>query len=155
MNSFREYRGRWWWFVEGKGRKRAKNPVSDGMLDALMRYRRFLGLDELPGENDSSPALRSIKETKSVSDNMIYRLVKKVVTDAADSIEREAPMSARKLRSASTHWFRHTSVTHGDDSGIGIKYIQASARHDKLETTAIYQHADDHLWHDAWKRLKY
>ena len=155
MNSFREYRSRWWWFVEGKGQKRAKVPVSDEMLDALMRYRRFLGLEELPHDDDVSPALRSIKGTQGVSDNMVYRLMQKVVTGAAESIEREAPMSARKLRRASTHWFRHTAVTHSDDTGIGIKYIQASARHDKLETTAIYQHADDYRWHDEWQRLKY
>tara|TARA_R100001480_G_scaffold136521_1_gene133632 strand:+ start:6120 stop:7280 length:1161 start_codon:yes stop_codon:yes gene_type:complete len=155
MNSFREYRGRWWWFVEGKGRKRAKVPVSDEMLDALMRYRRFLGLEDLPPEDDTSPALRSIKGTKGVTDNMVYRLVKQVVIGAADSIEEAAPVNARKLRRASTHWFRHTSVTHGDDAGIGIKYIQASARHEKLETTTIYQHADDYRWHDAWQRLKF
>jgi len=78
-----------------------------------------------------------------------------VAAGAADSIEGEAPLCSKKLRKASTHWFRHTSVTHGDDSGIGLKYIQASARHDKIETTAIYQHADDHRWHDEWQRLKY
>ena len=155
MNSFREYRGRWWWFVEGKGQKHAKVPVSDEMLDALMRYRHFLGLEDLPPENDTSPVLRSIKGTKGVSDNMVYRLVKKTVQGAADSFEQEVPVCARKLRKASTHWFRHTSVTHGDDSGIGLKYIQASARHDKIETTSIYQHADDHRWHDEWQRLKY
>ncbi|MEM1370297.1 MAG: site-specific integrase [Cyanobacteria bacterium P01_H01_bin.15] len=155
MNSFREHRGRWWWFVEGKGKKRAKVPVSDEMLDALMRYRRFLGLDDLPGEDDTSPALCSIKGTKAVSSNMVYRIVKDVVVAAAESIEKAVPASARKLRRASTHWFRHTSVTHSDDSGIGLKYIQASARHDKIETTTIYQHADDHRWHDEWQRLRY
>ncbi len=155
MNSFREFRGKWWWFVEGKGGKRAKVPVNDEMLDALMRYRHFLGLDDLPAEDDTSPVFRSIKGTNGVTDNMIYRLVKNIVTGAADTIEVESPVSARKLRSASTHWFRHTAVTHGDDSGIGIKYIQASARHDKLETTAIYQHAEDAKWHDEWQRLRY
>ena len=63
MNSFREFRGKWWWFVEGKGGKRAKVPVNDEMLDALMRYRRFLGLDDLPQEDDTSPIFRSIKGT--------------------------------------------------------------------------------------------
>ena len=155
MNSFREFRGRWWWFVVGKGDKRAKVPVNDEMLDALMRYRRFLRLDDLPAEDDASPALRSIKGGNGVSANMVYRLVKETVTAAADSIDVDAPISGRKLRKASSHWFRHTAVTHGDDSGIGIKYIQASARHEKLETTAIYQHAEDHRWHDEWQRHRY
>ncbi len=155
MCSFREYRGKWWWFVEGKGGKRAKVPVTDEMLDALMRYRRLLGLDALPSTDDVSPILRSLKGTRPVSANMIYRLVKGVVTAAGEAIEVESPLQATKLRKASTHWFRHTAVTHGDDAGIGLKYLQASARHEKLETTAIYQHAEDFRWHEAWQKLNY
>jgi site-specific recombinase XerC len=76
MCSFREYRGKWWWFVEGKGAKKAKVPVTDEMLDALMRYRQFLGLDALPSVDDDSPIVRSLKGTRPVSANMIYRMVK-------------------------------------------------------------------------------
>jgi site-specific recombinase XerD len=155
MNSFREYRGHWWWFVLGKGAKRGKVPVNDEMLDALMRYRRFLKLDDLPGEDDTSPLLRSLKGTKGISANMIYRLVKATVAQAADELAESSPLKAAKLRNASTHWFRHTAVTHGDDAGIGLKYLNRSARHDKLETTAIYQHAEDALWHNEWQRHRY
>ena len=149
-----EFRRKWWWFVEDKGGKRAKVPVNDEMLDALMRYRRFLGLDDLPSEDDASPIFRSIKGTSGVSDNMIHWLVKEIVKGAADTLEGESPNDARKLRRTSCHWFRHTAVTRSDDSGIGIKYVQASARHEKLETTAIYQHAEDHKRHGEWQRLQ-
>jgi integrase len=155
MNSFREYRGNWWWFVLGKGQKRGKVPVTDEMLDALMRYRRFLDLEDLPAEDDTSPLLRSIKGRKGVSPNMVYRLVKDTVTAAADNLVGAAPLSAVKLKRASTHWFRHTAVTHGDDVGIGMKYLNLSARHEKLETTAIYQHAEDAKWHKEWQQHKY
>jgi len=155
MNSFREFRGKWWWFVEGKGGKRAKVPVNDEMLDALMRYRRFLGLDDLPAEDDTSPVFRSIKGDKGVSDNMIYRLVKETVNAAGENIEVESPINSRKLRKASCHWFRHTAVTHGDDAGIGMKYLSLSARHEKIETTAIYQHAEDAKWHKEWQQHKF
>lgn len=86
---------------------------------------------------------------------MIHRLVKEIVIGAADTLDAESPNKTRKFRRASCHWFRHTAVTRSDDSGIGIKYIQASARHEKLETTAIYQHAEDHRWHDEWQKLQY
>lgn len=155
MNSFREFRGHWWWFVLGKGEKRGKVPVNDEMLDALMRYRRFLKLDDLPAEDDTSPLLRSLKGHRGISANMIYRVVKAIVTQAAQSLENNDPQGAAKLQNASTHWFRHTAVTHGDDAGIGLKYLQRSARHDKLETTAIYQHAEDHRWHDEWQKHTY
>ena len=155
MSSFREYRGHWWWFVLGKGHKRGKVPVNDEMLDALMRYRRFLRLADLPAEDDASPLLRSLKGKKGISANMVYRLVKSTVAKAADELEASSPLRAAKLRNASTHWFRHTAVTHGDDAGIGLKYLNRSARHDKLETTAIYQHAEDALWHNEWQRHRF
>jgi site-specific recombinase XerD len=155
MNSFREHRGNWWWFVQGKGGKRGKVPVNDEMLDALMRYRRFLELDDLPAENDTSPLLRSIKGRNGVSPNMVYRLVKSIVTAAADDLVSTAPFSAAKLKRSSPHWFRHTAVTHGDDAGIGMKYLNLSARHEKLETTAIYQHAEDAKWHKEWQQHQY
>jgi len=155
MNSFRLYRGQWWWFVLGKGEKQGKVPVGDEMLAALMLYRTHLGLTELPEEDDSSPLLRSINGTKSISANMVYRQVKSVVKEAAETIRLDNPIQAATLEKASTHWFRHTSVTHGDDAGIELKYLTRSARHEKIETTAIYQHAEDDKWHKAWQKLKY
>lgn len=155
MNSIRESRGRWWWFALGKGSKLAKVPVSDEMLDALMRYRAFLGLTGLPDPDDRSPMLRSLKGTAGISANMVYRIVKETVTAAADATEQTAAASAAKLRKASTHWLRHTAVTHADDAGVNLKYLQASARHEKVETTAIYQHAEDHRWHEAWQKLSF
>tara|TARA_R110001599_G_C12257672_1_gene660189 strand:- start:2788 stop:3057 length:270 start_codon:yes stop_codon:yes gene_type:complete len=70
---------------------------------------------------------------------MIYRVVKATVSQAADQLKANSPPTAAK--------FRHTAVTHGDDAGIRLKYLNRSARHDKLELTAIYQHAEDALWH--------
>lgn len=155
MNSFRLYRGQWWWFVLGKGEKQGKIPASDEMLSALMQYREHLGLTSLPEENDSSALLRSISGGKGISANMVYRQVKSVVKEAAEAIRLDNPIQASILEKASTHWFRHTSVTHGDDAGIDLKYLTRSARHEKIETTAIYQHAEDDLWHKAWQKLKF
>ena len=155
MNSFRLYRGQWWWFVLGKGEKQGKIPASDEMLAALMQYREHLGLTPLPEENDNTPLLRSISGNKGISANMVYRQVKTVVKDAAEAIRSHHPIQASVLEKASTHWFRHTSVTHGDDAGIDLKYLTRSARHEKIETTAIYQHAEDEKWHKAWQKLKF
>lgn len=155
MNSFRLYRGQWWWFVLGKGEKQGKIPVGEEMLAALMQYREHLGLTPLPEENDTTPLLRSISGSKGISANMVYRQVKTVVKDAADTVRLEHPIQASVLEKASTHWFRHTSVTHGDDAGIELKYLTRSARHEKIETTAIYQHAEDDLWHKEWQKLKF
>jgi len=120
-----------------------------------MQYREHLDLSPLPEEDDTTPLLRSISGGKGISANMVYRQVKTVVKEAADNIQIENPIQASILSKASTHWFRHTSVTHGDDAGIELKYLTRSARHEKIETTAIYQHAEDDKWHKAWQKLKY
>jgi site-specific recombinase XerD len=57
-----------------------------------------------------------------------------------------------KLRNASTHWLRHTAVTHQADAGIELRYLNKSARHAKMETTSIYLHADEDEWHSAMEK---
>lgn len=58
---------------------------------------------------------------------------------------------AIKLKQASTHWLRHTSITHQTDAGIELRYIKRSARHKSVETTMLYQHAEEDVWHAAMK----
>lgn len=55
MNSFREVRGQWWWFVVGKGHKKAKLPVPDDMMEALVRYRKHRELSAATSPKDDSP----------------------------------------------------------------------------------------------------
>lgn len=152
MNSFYARRGRWWWEVTGKGNKEAIIPVSDTMIHALKRYRLFLGLPPLPAAHDDSPLLRSIGGKKGLSPDMVYRLVKSAVSQAADVISAYDTEGAQRLRLASTHWFRHTAITHQADKNIDIRFIQASARHSSILTTQRYLHHDMDTWHDAMKK---
>lgn len=149
MSSFIEVRGKWWWEVTGKGRKIARIPVNDDMLSALAKYRRFHNMAELPEPGDTTPLILSLKGTSGITSNMIYRIVKDVVTKAADVLEQTEPHKAAKLRQASTHWFRHTAITHQADKGIELRYLKKSARHEKVDTTSRYMHAGDEQWHDA------
>ncbi len=152
MGSFVERRGKWWWVVLGKGDKEAAIPVNQEMLTALERYRLFLGLPALPTPDETTPLLPSISGTRPVTANMVYRIVKDVLARAADVIHAEDARKADKLRKASTHWLRHTAITHQADAGIELRYLNRSARHAKLETTAIYLHADDDAWHEAMEQ---
>ena len=142
-------RGKWWWEVTGKGRKTARIPVNDDMLSALANYRRFHNLPELPEPGETTPLILSLKGTSGITSNMIYRIVKDVVSKAADLLEQTEPHKAAKLRKASTHWFRHTAITHQADKGIELRYLKKSARHEKIDTTSRYMHAGDEQWHDA------
>ncbi|MFL6623123.1 MAG: tyrosine-type recombinase/integrase [Sulfurifustis sp.] len=154
MGSFVERRGRWWWRVTGKGEKEAQIPVNKEMLAALDRYRTFLGLSPLPEPHEETPLVPTIGGTRPVTANMVYRIVKDILERAAAAIEAQEPHKAAKLRKASTHWLRHTAVTHQADAGIELRYLNKSARHAKLETTGIYLHADEEEWHEAMERHK-
>ncbi len=152
MSSFEESRGKWWWRVIGKGEKEARIPVNQEMIAALERYRVFLGLSPLPDSDERTPLVLSIGGKRGVTANMIYRIVKDVVAKAADQLMATQPHKAEKLRKASTHWLRHTAITHQADAGIELRYLNKSARHSKLETTAIYLHTEDDAWHDAMEK---
>jgi integrase len=152
MGSFVEIRGRWWWTVTGKGKKTARVPVNQDMLEALINYRTFFGLTPLPVPEETTPLVMSLKGTSGISDNMIYRITKTLFNQAAEQLETTDPWRAAKLRRASTHWFRHTSITHQADAGISLKFLQRNARHSKLDTTSLYLHAEDNQWHDTMQR---
>lgn len=154
MSSFIQSRGRWWWKVLGKGQREERVPVNDDMLQALYRYRQFHDLPALPQPDEQTPLLLSVTGRNAISANMIYRLVKEVVKAAAAQLEADEPHRAAKLRQASTHWFRHTFVTHQADAGVELRHLNKSARHRKLETTAIYLHADEADWHRSMEQHK-
>lgn len=152
MGSFVEVRGRWWWNVTGKGNRQGRVPVNRDMLEALQTYRRFLGMTPLPFPGDAQPLVMNLGGTTGITSNMIYRIIKDLVNRAADRLASSDPYQAEKLRRASTHWFRHTSLTHQADVGIDLNYLQRNARHAKLDTTSLYLHAEDARWHEAMER---
>ncbi len=156
MDSFAQVRGRWWWHVVGKGRKEAQVPVNQDMLRALREYRRFYGLPPLPTPGETVPLILNLKGTAGIGDNMIYRIIKELVMQAAARLETDDPHQADKLRRASTHWFRHTSITHQADAGIDLRFLQRNARHSRLDTTGLYLHAEEAEWHESMEqhRLK-
>lgn len=152
MGSFIRIRDRWWWHVIGKGRKEARVPVNQDMLNALSTYRRFYGLPPLPTPDDATPLVLNLKGTAGIGDNMIYRIIKDLVARAATRLEIDDPYQAEKLRRASTHWFRHTSITHQADAGIDLRHLQRNARHARLDTTGLYLHAEEKEWHESMEQ---
>lgn len=155
MGSFVEVRGRWWWHVTGKGNRQGRVPVNQDMLEALQNYRRFLGMTPLPLPGDSQPLVMNLGGTTGITSNMIYRIIKVLVNRAAEQLASLDPYQAEKLRHASTHWFRHTSLTHQADAGIDLNYLQRNARHAKMDTTSLYLHAEESRWHEAMERHRF
>lgn len=152
MGNFVERRGKWWWTVTGKGGKTETIPANSEVLEALMRYRQFHRLSPLPAPGEQTPLVMTLYGPGGITSNMIYRIVKDVMRQLADAVEATNPGHAQKYRAVSTHWFRHTAITHQADAGIELRYLNKSARHSKLETTAVYLHAEEEQWHRAMER---
>lgn len=154
MNSFREERGRWWWHVVGKGGKKAKVPVADDMLQALVRYRKHLGLSAVPKRSDTTPLLVSLKDRSPITARRLNQILKVVFAQAAELLPPDAEHKREKLRAASAHWGRHTGITAKLDSGIGERYVQKDARHSDARTTRRYIHEEEERWHDEAQKQR-
>lgn len=155
MGDIRQVRGKWWWKVSGKGREEDDYdyvPVTNNTLSALARYRAYIGLKpSLPLPDDDAPLFPAIDGKTRVTANAVYRTVKKIMTQAAKGLPKA---DAEKLRAASTHWLRHTRLTHLADAGIKLRYIQAMARHAKINTTTEYLHENMDNLHEVVESSK-
>lgn len=155
MNSFKEVKGNWWWEVVGKGRKKAKVPVPDDMRDALIRYRKFLGLTALPTRSDDSPLLRSVRHPgEGITARRLNQILKEIFKAAGLLLPEGSEFKAEKLAMASAHWGRHTSITDKVEAGMDHRFVQQDARHADFRTTEHYIHDDDKDRHDDAQKLK-
>jgi integrase len=154
MNSFRESRGRWWWYVTGKGGKSAKVPVPDDMMTALVRYRQHLGLSDVPRKNDETPLLVSVKNGRPISARRLNQILKRLFQQAALQLTPKQAHKADKLRKASAHWGRHTGITEKVNAGIHERYVQKDARHSDARTTRRYIHEEEDRWHDEAQKQR-
>ena len=143
-------RGKWWLHVIGKGESGGDVPMSDELMNDLARYRQFYGLTPILSPLETTPLVMSVagRTDKFLTPTAIYLVVKEVFRRAATALESTDPGGANILRSASTHWVRHTSATHQADAGNDIRFIQKNLRHASIETTAIYLHAEEDPRHE-------
>lgn len=148
--------GNWWYFAVGKGNKAAKIAVRDIYEERyLKRYRRFLGLSQLPHPGESTPLIKTLKGRAGLSDRQIRALLQAVFDKAVDKMRSEgrAHHEMESLRCASAHWLRHTSATF-DAPLRNPKDLQEDLRHSNLSTTQnTYYHAHDQERAHSVKRI--
>lgn len=140
MGDFRVDADRNWWFhVVGKGNKSRIISVSLDMLDSLKRYRRWLGLSELPYPADPTPLISKIQGSGPVtSTRQIRNLVQECFDLAYASLsERGQADEAVELKAATVHWLRHTGIS--EDVKIRPReHVKEDAGHSSMATTDKY-----------------
>lgn len=141
--------GRWWLHVMGKGSRTGKVPVPVELIEELKLYRSAFGLPALPVPDETTPLLMSSRGQKGrATTRTVARSVKLIFQHAADLAEEGGQQHlAARIRKASTHWLRHSQLTHQVDNGAELKTVQLNARHASISTTGIYLHKEDDARH--------
>jgi site-specific recombinase XerD len=138
MGSFKaDHEGNWWFHLIGKGDKAAKVAVRPEYIDRyLKRYRRFMGLSELPLPNEPTPLIATLNGRPGLSTRMVHSIIKELFDRAIDEMMSEGRQSGEieTLLLASTHWLRHTAATL-DAPWRDAKDLQMDLRHNNLSTT--------------------
>lgn len=145
--------GVWGFYIpRSKGGKKRTVAVSDQLLSALKRYRRFLGLSPLPAPNEDQPlfvrhrAAGRGRDVGLLNANLGIRQLREelyaVFALAADAAQRDGlTQDALEMRQMTPHSIRHTGISHDINlNGRPLSHVQADAGHDSIDTTSGYLH---------------
>ena len=144
MDKLRFKDGGWELRVRGKGRTTVENVILvKGAVAALSRYRLARDMPALPGPDEKGiPLLAANRGKKSITDNYMNTLLKKLFARLADDAAAINPSWPEKLKNATAHWLRHTIATHNAESGVPLHVTADQLRHRSIDTTRnIYTHA--------------
>jgi site-specific recombinase XerD len=140
MGDFRTDQDRNWWFhVVGKGNKSRIITVSNGMLDALQRYRLSQGLQALPYPGETTSLIPKIHGHGPVtSTRQIRNLVQMCFDGAYANLAALGQADeAIELKAATVHWLRHTGIS--EDVKIRPReHVKEDAGHTSMATTDKY-----------------
>ncbi|WP_191603371.1 tyrosine-type recombinase/integrase [Marinomonas algicola] len=147
--------GNWWLKVLSKGNKERLVAVSDDMLSALARYRRFRGLPDLPTVAEQTPLIPKNRGKGAMTSTRQIRNVVQFCFDCAYARMCEDGMKsdAEDLKVATVHWLRHTGIS--EDVKIRPKeHVREDAGHASMATTDKYIDTEYRERHASSKKKK-
>jgi integrase len=140
MNDFsKDQDGLWWFTTVGKGNKERQIAVSDTLLAALKRWRKFQGLSVLPSPADESPLIPVHRGTGPLSNTTHIRAIVQTCFDHAIQrlVHEGQAEEAESLMDATVHWLRHTGIS--DDVKIRPReHVRDDAGHSSSAITDKY-----------------
>jgi len=114
MNDFhKDHDGLWWFTTVGKGNKERQIAVSDNMLAALKRWRKYRGLSALPTAADDTPLIPLHRGHGAIGNSTHIRHMLQECFDltVASLIEHGKKEQAEDIMDATVHWLRHTGIS--------------------------------------------
>ena len=154
--------------VVGKRHKRRRVPVPDDVMARLARYleARGLGKDAVTQPSIALLGHAADQATQApwakrdlagpeapVAATTLYRQVKRFFQACAAELRTTNARDADRLAAASTHWMRHTHISHALAAGVPLQVAQQNAGHDSLDTTTVYVTTEDALRSEAMRKF--
>lgn len=140
----------WGFFIpQSKNGKPRTVALSDALLDALKRYRKHLGLTDLPSPNEQLPLLARLRAAQHGRDakvlnanlgvNAIREEIEAVYQRAAQLLEQDGrEHDAAELRTMTVHSLRHTGITFDLSKGRELTHVMLDAGHQDIGITSRY-----------------
>ncbi len=158
----------WWLTVLGKGNKLRRVPVPDASIVALGRYLEARGFSADPvasrgvallghATDQVERAPWAKRDTAGAEAGLaaatLYRQIKRFFQACAVEFAPLDPRGAGRLSSASTHWMRHSHISHALAAGTPLEAVKQNAGHASLNTTTRYVTTEDARRMAAMKRF--
>lgn len=154
MNDFyRDSQQQWWFTTVGKGNKERQIAVSDTMLEALKRWRKYLLLSPTPTAADNSPLLPKARGRGGIkSVNYLRQLVQISFDRATDKLYVDGlSEEAEALQEATSHWLRHTGISE-DVKVRPREHVRDDAGHSSSAITDHYIDIELHERHQSARK---
>jgi site-specific recombinase XerD len=136
--------------VRGKGRRNRRVAMPARLMEELERALQARHEPtELANCPKTTPLVGHLKTGEPLTPDGLARIYKRIFERAAHRLETTYPGAADDLRSASTHWLRHTHANHALDSGADVRDVQSTLGHASLATTTIYTKMDSTRRYEA------
>jgi len=136
---YRDHEGCWWFNTVGKGNKERQIAVSDAMLMALKRYRKYLNLSLLPTPADASPLIPKVKGKGPITNiSHIREIVQFCFDKSINRLKEDGHLEeAESLNEATVHWLRHTGIS-DDVKRRPREHVRDDAGHSSSAITDKY-----------------
>jgi site-specific recombinase XerD len=156
MNDFhKDHDGFWWFTTVGKGNKERQIAVSDTMLAALRRWRKYQGLSAFPTPADNTPLFPLHRGKGPLGNTTHVRNIVQTCFDRAieNLAEQGHKEEAETMMDATVHWLRHTGIS--DDVKIRPReHVRDDAGHSSSAITDRYVDVELKERHKSAKRKK-
>ena len=153
LGNIRPDHGGWAIVLRGKGRKIRSIPFPRPVVTAAFAYLLECKVEtqlalRLIHERSREPLLRSHSRREGKADHRtsaprvgyqgLRQSLELFFNECATLLELDQPAAARRFRSASLHWMRHTFATLMLESGTSINVVQEILGHADVGTTGGY-----------------